>query len=75
MAKEQFERVKPHINQTVSRLQQLGISSMGARQALNGQSVTSAQDRANLAKLLSAAFRGQNGRVFAKYDGVDGESN
>jgi hypothetical protein len=71
MAKEQFERAKPHLSQAVGRLQRMGISALGAQQALNGQLVSSSQDRAQLARLISAATK--NHRLF-KYDGIDGES-
>ena len=54
MAKEKFERTKPHVNVQSVRLQQIGISSIGARQALQGQPITDAGDRARVAEVLSA---------------------
>ena len=60
MAKQVFQRTKPHVNQTISKLQDLGLSSTGARQAAAGQMVTNAQDRERLAVILSAVGGGSS---------------
>ena len=54
MANEQFESNSAHFAQTISKLQQVGISYLGAQQVLSGQQVTSPQDRALLANVVSA---------------------
>ena len=54
MAKEKFERTKPHVNFQSVRLQQAGLSAIGARQALQGQPITDAADRAVVAEILNA---------------------
>ena len=57
MPKETFQRNKPHCNvglQTSRRLQQAGVSELGARQALQGQIITDPDDRVRIADILTA---------------------
>lgn len=55
MAKESFTRYKPHVNfAAVKYLRQTGLSAVGTQQLLDGQIVSSRQDRSLLAAMVEA---------------------
>ena len=59
MAKEVFQRTKPHVNvgfpmQVTSSLRRTGLSAAGIEQALRGIVVSDPQDRAVIARILTA---------------------
>ena len=54
MAKERFYRTKPHVNvAAMSALKQLGLSAVGAQQAVLGYLISDPTDRALVGELLS----------------------
>ena len=58
MAKEQFQRTKPHVNAARLKLRQAGMSTMGIQQLLGGSLISSAQDRALVAEIVQQAISG-----------------
>ena len=73
MAKSTFIRTKPHVNvatalAAATRLQHLGMSLQGARQALNGEPVLNPADRLRLARILEAAVVEQVMLNFARVE-------
>jgi len=58
MAKEQFQRTKPHVNIARQRwrLQEAGMSLIGIEQLLSGQLISSPSDRALVAEIVVSAM-------------------
>ena len=59
MAKEVFQRTKPHVNvasaaQVKALLRHVGLSPVGIQQALGGTVVSDPNDRAVIARILTA---------------------
>jgi hypothetical protein len=58
MAKEVFQRTKPHVNvgssaHVSTSLRNMGLSTLGIQQALRGIIVSDPQDRAVIARMLT----------------------
>ena len=64
MAKDKFERTKPHVNVTARKLIDLGISSTGAYQAARALNVSNPRDRERLAEILAATTPGKGDPLY-----------
>jgi len=57
MAKEKFDRSKPHVNVASQRLLQAGLSFAGIEQLLSGQHILNPDDRDLVAEIVISAMK------------------